>query len=164
MGWWKIRNNTGISTVTNHTGIFIVPIGLTYLSFLHLYSRAIMRPHFMTVYFLLKEVKNYIKALISRAWNPFFHNSITMIHHSVCKQFDWLFYSLIMRWLNFLLILFFILNIDVHIIGWTYTEPCYLRLPITFSLWVIYNKQFTHREIITCLIMIEDSKLYPRFE
>jgi len=72
MGWWKIRNNTGISTVTNHTGIFIVPIGLTYLSFLHLYSRAIMRPHFMTVYFLLKEVKNYIKALISRVWNPFF--------------------------------------------------------------------------------------------
>ncbi len=72
MGWWKIRNNTGISTVTNHTGIFIVPIGLTYLSFLHLYSRAIMRPHFMTVYFLLKEVKNYIKALISGVWIPYF--------------------------------------------------------------------------------------------
>ena len=115
MSWRWICSIAGISIATHLTGIFIVPISLTYLSFLRLDSRAIMWIHFMTVYFLLKEVKNYIKALISRAWNPFFHNSITMIHHSVCKQFDWPYYSLIMRWLNFLIILYFTLNIDVYI-------------------------------------------------
>ena len=63
MSWRWICSNAGISIATHLTGIFIVPISLTYLSFLRLNSRAIMWLYFMTVYFLLKEVKNYIKAL-----------------------------------------------------------------------------------------------------